>query len=325
MVRIFGRMVVGMLPLMPKFVVGKFSKRYVAGATLDDAVKVMKKLSAENACFTVDVLGEEIASLDEAQFFIDEYDRVLEAIIENGLDANISIKPTAFGLLIDEAIAYQNIEKLLKKAAESDIFVRLDMEDYRVTQATIDIVLKMHEKGLSNVGVVIQARMFRTKEDIAGLVKTLGGATDIRICKGIYLESEDIAYTKYQDIVDALNNSVDQLLDLGAYTAIASHDLPVIDYSLAALNSRGLGPGIADPRDNAGGPRPHKGLGYEFQMLLGVRGNVRRKLAKEGHLTRVYIPYGRRWYEYGMRRLRENPDIAWHVTKSVIMPWTNRK
>jgi proline dehydrogenase len=314
-----------MLPIMPKFLVGKFSKRYVAGATIEDAVKVMKKLTNENACFTIDVLGEEISNLEEAQYFIDEYDRVLDAIVENNLDANISIKPTAFGLLIDEEIAYKGIEKLLNKAAESEIFVRLDMEDYRVTQATLDIALKMHERGLTNVGVVIQARMFRTKEDIENLVSQLGDATDVRICKGIYLESEKIAHTKYQDIVDALNQSVDQLLDSGAYTAIASHDLPVIDYSLKALEKRGMGPNTLDPRENAGPPRPHKGAGYEFQMLLGVRGNIRRKLAAQGHLTRIYIPYGSRWYEYGMRRLRENPDIAWHVTKSILMPWTNRK
>ena len=145
---VLGRFMVGVTKCLPRFFVAGVARRYVAGKDIDSAVSVMKKLTSEGACFTVDVLGEEISTLDESQFFIDEYDRVLEAIVENNLDANLSIKPTAFGLLIDEKKAYDNIERLLRKAAEHDIFVRLDMEDYRVTQSTIDIVLAMHEKAL---------------------------------------------------------------------------------------------------------------------------------------------------------------------------------
>ena len=199
------------------------------------------------------------------------------------------------------------------------------MEDNRVTQSTIDIVIEMQNRGLSNIGTVLQSRLFRTGDDIELLASTLGGNSDVRICKGIYLESDSIAHIKYQDIVNATNEAIDNLLDAGAYTAIASHDIPVIDYSLSALAKREMGPGIEDPRQNASVSRIGKGPGYEFQMLLGVRGNIRRKLAKEGHRTRVYIPYGGRWYEYSMRRLRENPDVAWHVAKSIIMPWTNRR
>ena len=199
------------------------------------------------------------------------------------------------------------------------------MEDNRVTQSTIDIVIEMQNRGLSNIGTVLQSRLFRTGDDIEFLASNLGGNSDVRICKGIYLESDSIAHIKYQDIVNATNEAIDNLLDAGAYTAIASHDFPVIDYSLSALAKREMGPGIEDPRQNASASRIGKGPGYEFQMLLGVRGNIRRKLAKEGHRTRVYIPYGGRWYEYSMRRLRENPDVAWHVAKSIIMPWTNRR
>ena len=241
------------------------------------------------------------------------------------MDANISLKPTAFGLLIDEKQALENIEKITRIASKNNIFVRLDMEDNRVTQSTIDIVIEMHNRGLTNIGTVLQSRLFRTGEDITSLSSILGGNSDVRICKGIYLEPEDIAHTKYHDIVLATNKAIDDLLDAGAYTAIASHDIPVIDHSIAALEDRGMGPTIDDPRGNAGPERSGKGPGYEFQFLLGVRGNIRRKLAIEGHRTRVYIPYGSRWYEYSMRRLRENPDVAWHVAKSIIMPWTNRR
>ena len=322
---VLGRFMVGVTKCMPRFFVAGVARRYVAGKDISSAVSVMKKLSAEGACFTIDVLGEEISNLDEAQFFIDEYDRVLDAIVENSLDANLSIKPTAFGLLIDEKKAYENIERLLRNAAEHDIFVRLDMEDHRVTQPTIDIVIAMHAKGLRNVGTVLQSRLFRTPSDIDSICGQLGGDADFRICKGVYLEHESISHTDYRPIVDAMNRQIDQILDSGAYAGIASHDWPIIEHALGALEKRKMGPNQADPRAEAAEKRVGKGPGYEFQMLLGVRGNIRRRLAKAGHRTRIYIPYGERWYEYSMRRLDENPDVAMHITKSIFMPWTNRR
>tara|TARA_B100001778_G_scaffold333895_1_gene343574 strand:- start:508 stop:1485 length:978 start_codon:yes stop_codon:yes gene_type:complete len=324
MVGWFSKSIVAMTIRMPKWFVGWVSRRYVAGSTLSDAVTIMKRLSKENACFTVDVLGEEITSLEEAQFFLDEYMAVIKAIRENNLDANLSIKPTAFGLLIDEKEGMKNIETLVRMANENDLFVRLDMEDYRVTTSTIQVVLDLHKMGLTNVGTVLQGRLFRTLDDINYLETELGPAADYRICKGIYLESEDIAYTSYQDIVDATNASIDRMLEAGSYCSIASHDIPVINYAKSALESHGMGPNIPDPRPNAGPARKAKGPGYEFQMLLGVRGPLRRKLAKNGHRTRVYVPYGEKWYEYSIRRLQENPTIGTQVAKAFIMPWTNR-
>tara|TARA_B100001741_G_C16509864_1_gene579122 strand:- start:172 stop:1146 length:975 start_codon:yes stop_codon:yes gene_type:complete len=322
---VMGRLIMMMMPVTPKFIVGWVAKRYVAGTDLESAMQVMRSMKSQDACFTLDVLGEEITNLEEADFFVDEYHRALNAIVSEEMDANISVKPTAVGLLIDEKKALENIENITSVAAKNNIFVRLDMEDHRVTQSTIDIVTEMHDRGLTNIGTVLQSRLFRTSDDISSLASKLNGNSDVRICKGIYLESEHIAHTRYHDIVVATNKAVDELLDSGAYTAIASHDLPVINHAIAALDERGMGPKIADPRENAGPERIGKGPGYEFQMLLGVRGNIRRKLAKDGHRTRVYLPYGSRWYEYSMRRLRENPDVAWHVAKSIIMPWTNRR
>ena len=322
---VFGRFMVGVTKCMPRFLIASVARRYVAGKDIGSAVAVMRKLSSEGACFTIDVLGEEISNLDDAQFFIDEYDRVLDAIIDNNFDANLSIKPTAFGLLIDEESAYSNIERLLRNAAEHDIFVRLDMEDHRVTQPTIDIVLAMHEKGIRNVGTVLQSRLFRTSQDIDDICEKLGGMADFRICKGVYLEHESISLTDYQSIVAAMNAHIDQILDRSAYAGIASHDLPIIKHTLAALEARGMGPENPDPREGSAENRNGKGPGYEFQMLLGVRGNIRRRLAKDGHRTRIYIPYGEDWYKYSMRRLDENPDVAMHIVKSIFMPWTNRR
>jgi proline dehydrogenase len=324
MVGLFSRTVVAATVRMPKWFVGWVSRRYVAGSTIEDAVRIMKRLSKEGACFTVDVLGEEISTMDEAQFFLDEYVRVLEAIRISGLDANLSIKPTAFGLLIDKEKGMENIEKLVQMANENDMFVRLDMEDHRVTTDTIQVVLDLHSRGLTNVGTVLQGRLFRTLDDIHHLETELGPAADYRICKGIYLEPEEISYTKYQDIVDATNASIDRMLEAGAYCSIASHDLPVIEHAKSALAAHGMGPGIEDPRENAGPQREFKGPGYEFQMLLGVRGPLRRKLAAAGHRTRVYIPYGEKWYEYSIRRLKENPTVGAQVAKAFLMPWTNR-
>ncbi len=310
---IFGRTIVALLPFAPRFVVGWVAKRYMAGENLEQALELMIKLSSEEACFTVDVLGEEINSIEESSWFIDEYERVLDSIVESGIDANISIKPTALGLLIDQKSAYKKREIYF-------------MEDSRATQATIDATIDMQARGLENIGLVLQGRMFRTPSDITQMCETLGPKADFRICKGIYLEPREIAHTSYQGIVEGTNKALDMMLESGAYTAIASHDLPVIDHALESLESRGLGPGKDDPRHDTPVPRAKgKGPGYEFQFLLGVRGNIRRSLAEKGHRTRIYLPYGTKWYEYGMRRLRENPDVAVHVTKSLFFPWTNRR
>lgn len=324
MVGWFSRMVVAMTIRMPRWFVGWVSRRYVAGPKLEDAVKVMQRLSKEGACFTIDVLGEEISSMEEATFFLEEYKRVVSAIIDNNLDSNLSIKPTAFGLLLDREKGMENIETLVRMAHSHDMFVRLDMEDHRVTDDTIQVMLDMHQKDLTNVGVVLQGRLFRTLDDIENIRKVIGPKADYRICKGIYLEPEEISHTNRQPIIDATNECIDAMLDSGAYVGIASHDHPVINHTLEALKQRGMGPGIDDPRSNAGPARSQKGPGYEFQMLLGVRGPLRRKLCAQGHWTRVYIPYGEKWYEYSIRRLKENPTIGTQVAKAFLMPWTNR-
>lgn len=318
------RLIVAMTLRMPRWFVRWVSRRYVAGSILQDAVGVMKRLESEGACFTIDVLGEEISSMSEAQFFLDEYVRVMNAIVENNFDANLSIKPTAFGLLIDKEKGMENIESLVKQAAAHDMFVRLDMEDHRVTTETIQVVVDLHQKGLTNVGTVLQGRLHRTPDDIENVASSLGGNADYRICKGIYLEPENIAYTSRSDIREKTNDAIRMALEQGAYVGVASHDKPVIDYTLNVLNEFNMGPSKDDPRENAGSPRKGKGPGYEFQMLLGVRGPMRRELMKAGHRTRVYIPYGEKWYEYSIRRLQENPTIGLQIAKAFLMPWTNR-
>ena len=322
---IVGSTIVKFLPLAPKFIVRWFAKRYFAGEDLNQALQAIKRISSEGACFTIDVLGEEITSMDETTFFISEYERVIQMIVEHNLDSNISIKPTAFGLHLDFELGLSNMISVISKASEREIFVRLDMEDSSTTQDTIDALTRLHEMGHENVGIVFQGRLHRTLSDIQNLTDKLGKKLDIRICKGIYLEPEKIAFTEYSNIVDKTNSAIELSIKNGAYVAIASHDDPVINFSLNELSNAGMGPGIEDPRTNSDSSKLGKGPGYEFQFLMGVRGDVRRKLSNQGHLTRVYLPYGARWYEYSMRRLRENPDVALHITKAVLFPWTNRR
>ena len=314
-----GRLIVATMPLAPKFIVKMVASRYVAGSRLEDAISTMRKLSSEGACFTVDVLGEEITSMEEANFFLEEYSMLIDSIVETKIDAHISIKPTAFGLLIDQESAYENILQITRKASENEIFVRLDMEDSRVTDSTIEIMMRIRSSGLSNIGVVLQGRLFRTNSDIEKICNMLGADADFRICKGIYLEPGDIAYTDYRDIVNATNSAIETMMTRGAYTAVASHDYPVIEKTLELLEKFELSSSKRKETSNGKGP------GYEFQFLLGVRGDLRRKLAGEGHLTRIYVPYGKQWYEYGIRRLNENPEVATHVLKTLLMPWTNRR
>ncbi|MDP6661734.1 MAG: proline dehydrogenase family protein, partial [Candidatus Thalassarchaeaceae archaeon] len=213
---LIGRLIVRLLPLAPRFVVRWVANRYMAGETLDQAIDVMREIGSQGSCFTVDVLGEEIRSLDETRFFIREYEAVLNAIVDHEIDANISIKPTAFGLLVDRGAALDNIEGIIRKASGNDIFVCLDMEDSRVTQATIDVLLSMHERGLTNVGMAIQGRLHRTLRDISAICDSLGPNADLRVCKGIYLEPSDISQTDYRSIVEATNDAIDAAIEGGA-------------------------------------------------------------------------------------------------------------
>lgn len=322
---LFGRVIMAFMPITPKAFIRFISRRYVAGSELEDALRVMRDMSSENTSFTVDVLGEDISTLEGTKPFIEEYNRLIEAISHSDLDAHISLKPTAFGLTIDYDYALKTLSGIARKAHESNIYVRLDMEDSTHTESTLKIMEDLYSEGHLNIGVVLQGRLFRTKDDLKRIAEKMGQHADVRICKGIYLESSEIAYTSYSDIVSATSEAVETALDLGMYVGIASHDHPVINGALLNLQSRGILPEKPDPRKPAPLVKPGKGEGYEFQFLLGVRGDVRRRLASDGHLTRVYLPYGKQWYEYSMRRLRENPGIAWHVAKSVIMPWTNRR
>lgn len=285
------------LPLVPKPLVRVFSSRYVAGETLGEALAVVRGLNREGCMATVDVLGEDVTRSEETDETVAEYSRALEAIAREALDCNISVKLTAVGLKLDPAECRRQFGRILDAAARHATFVRIDMEDSSVTEETIRIFLEARQR-TERVGLVLQAYLRRSRADAA---RAAAVGANVRVCKGIYVEPPEIAYQGYEEIRDNYAALVDDLLGAGCYVGIATHDAVLVERALSTIRRLGLS------RE-----------GYEFQMLLGVAGGLRRRLVAEGHRLRVYVPYGRSWYEYSMRRLKENPAIAGHIVKNLF-------
>jgi proline dehydrogenase len=282
---------------MPKPVVGFFSKKYIAGETLQDAVDFVKKLNSKGIYATMDVLGESVANKDESIHCKNEALEVLEAIEKNKLMANLSIKPTQMGLAIDEQFAYEQILEIIKKASKYNNFVRIDMEDSSFTSKTLNLYKRIYAD-YNNVGVVIQSYMKRSYDDVVSLNKI---GTNYRLCKGIYVESASIAYKGKQEIRDNFLKLLDVMLKDGNYVGIATHDKPLIDGAYDRIKNKNI------PKDK-----------FEFQMLLGVREDLRDKINSDGYKIRIYVPFGKDWYAYSVRRLKENPSMAGHIVRSFL-------
>ena len=292
------RAIVRVLPVVPKGIVRRVSDRYIAGTELADACRVVEELNAQKKTATIDVLGEEISSRREALGIVRAYHDVFEAIEREGLDSNVSVKLTALGLKLAHELCYANLEKVVRHAAESGNFVRIDMEDSSCTTDTLRMYCDLREAGLDNVGVVLQAYLRRTLRDIRELAPY---QPNVRLCKGIYVEPPLIAYQDYDEVRQNFVRSHHELVRLGSYVGIATHDQFLIDEGLRLVGERGLTPDQ-----------------YEFQMLLGVTPHAGNRLVRDGHRLRVYVPFGREWYSYSLRRLQENPKIAGYVASDAI-------
>jgi proline dehydrogenase len=297
-VTLLDRAIVRVLPAIPRPVVRKLSQRYIAGPTLEDAVAVVKALNDAGKMATIDVLGEEITRREEATALLAEYEAVFETIEREQLDSNVSVKLTGLGLNLDHDFCRENVAELVREAAARGNFVRIDMEDSTTTSETLEIYRELRDLGLDNVGVVFQAYMKRTLADVADLGEL---RPNVRVCKGIYVEPPDIAFQEFEMVRLNFVEAVSVLLDLGAYVAVATHDDWLVGEALALIEERSLG--------------PHD---YEFQMLLGVRPELGDELVREGHRLRIYVPYGRQWYEYSLRRLQENPKIAGYIAVDTL-------
>ncbi|MCB9205817.1 MAG: proline dehydrogenase family protein [Ignavibacteriales bacterium] len=289
--------IVSFVKLLPKSVVHIFAKKYIAGEELNDAIDVVKQLNNMGIVATIDVLGEAITTKEEAFAEKEECIRVLEAIKENGLNANLSIKPTSLGLNIDKEYFYENLTEIVSKAKSLNNFVRVDMENSPYTSQTIEIFKRVKNE-FDNVGIVVQAYLKRTDTDVEELNKV---KTNYRICKGIYIESEKIAIKDKQKIRNNFLMLLEKMLLNNSYVGIATHDDYLVNGAYELIKKYKL------TKDK-----------YEFQMLYGVKEKLRDQINQNGDKIRIYVPYGKKWYAYSIRRMQENPEIAGQITKSIF-------
>jgi proline dehydrogenase len=277
----------------------KLTTRFVAGETIEEAVSFIREINAEGCTASFDHLNESVASAVEAEREVVEYLNILSRIDETGIRSNVSIKLTQFGLGLDPELAYRNARRVVEDAHRRGIFVRVDMEDSGVTQVTIDIFKRLRaEFGLNDVGIVLQSYLRRTYADTQELVKL---PARIRICKGAYNEPPEVAFPEKRDVDENYVNVMKLLLSSGIYHGIATHDPKMIEATIKHATRAGIG------KDK-----------FEFQMLYGVRRDLQRQLAHDGYNVRVYVPYGKHWYPYFMRRLAERPANIWFVLKNLF-------
>ncbi|MFM7774133.1 MAG: proline dehydrogenase family protein [Candidatus Kapaibacterium sp.] len=295
---LFSSVVVKTLPIIPKRIIKQVAKRYIAGATLDSAVDTVKRLASIGAHSTVDVLGEFVSSRERAEYECRSSMEVIHAIGTHSLPAYLSVKLTSLGFDIDDEFCADNLRGLLRAASERGLFVRLDMENSPYTTRTLDLYKKMRAEGFTNIGVVIQAYMRRSADDIKDLAAM---NADVRLCKGIYIEPASVAYKERTEVQDNYMRLLRQILDAGMNAHIATHDDVLIDDALDLIAKNSV------PRTS-----------YEFQMLLGVREERRDAIIKDGHAMRIYVPFGEDWYGYSTRRLKENPQVAGYIAKAVL-------
>ena len=276
----------------------KLTTRFVAGDNLDETIPFIRQINSENATASFDHLNESVGSADEAEHEVAEYLNILAKIDETRIRSNVSIKLTQFGLGLDPELAYRNARRVVEEAHRRGNFVRVDMEDSHVTQVTIDIFKRLRaEFGLNDVGIVLQSYLYRTLADAQELVKL---PARIRICKGAYNEPPEVAFPEKKDVDANYVKVMQLLLSSGTYHGIATHDPKMIDATIDFATREGIG--------------KEK---YEFQMLFGVRRDLQHQLARDGFNIRIYVPYGKHWYPYFMRRLAERPANIWFVLKNL--------
>jgi proline dehydrogenase len=295
---IFDRAIVRILPAVPRPVVQKLSQRYIAGPELKDARETVRRLNDEGKLATIDVLGEEITNEEEAAAIVRAYQDVFADIERCELDSNVSVKLTALGLKLGYEICRNNLRTVVEDAASRRNFVRIDMEDSSTTDDTLRLYRELRAAGHENVGIVLQAMLRRTLADIEALTAL---EPSVRLCKGIYVEPPEVAYQDFDEVRASFVRSLEALLQAGCYVGIATHDEWLLDEGRRLVSEAGL------DREQ-----------YEFQMLLGVRRELGDELVREGHRLRIYVPFGRHWYAYSLRRLQENPKIAGYIAADTL-------
>lgn len=295
---LLNKLIVAALPSVPKPIVRHFANRYIAGEETKDALRVVKQLNAHGMMATLDVLGEDIHIREEAVAARNTIGEVLKSISQGHLDANVSIKLTQLGLKLDKNFCLDNARVIAAAAKELGNFIRIDMEDSSCTDDTIWIYRELR-KEFDNVGIVLQAYLQRTEEDAKALIRD--GAKNFRLCKGIYIEPESIAFKTRREINESFIRVLELMLRNKAYVGIATHDQRLVEAAFRLIGELKL-----------------ERSKYEFQMLLGVLPELRSEIVRDGHRLRVYVPFGKHWYQYSIRRFKENPQIAGYVLKAMF-------
>lgn len=300
----FNKLIAAILPYFPKKFVWIFSKPYIAGETVENAIHVSRDLNKDGIMVTIDILGEFIKNLDEAEQNKQEYLDLIDRFEKENINGNYSLKPTMFGLLLDKDVAYNHIREIVVKAASYNNFIRVDMEDSPCTDLEIEMFRKLKKEFPKNVGLVFQAYMKRTHNDLENLMdlQTKEAPLNYRLCKGIYVEPAEIAYKKYDIVNQHFFEDIEFCFKNGVYVGIATHDKPIIEGSYKLIEQYNV------PKDM-----------YEFQMLYGVTPGLRKSIVEKGHPMRVYVPFGKQWFGYSTRRLKENPKMASHIIKAIFV------
>lgn len=289
---------------MPQKFVWVFSRRYIAGQNLDEAINVSKKLNKEGNMVTIDLLGEFITLMSEAEKNRDDYFEIINRVEKSNIDGNYSLKPTMFGLLIDKDACYKIIRDIVKKAVEYDNFVRIDMEDSQCVDLEIELFRKLKNEFPKNVGLVLQSYMRRTMNDITEMLdlNTADNPLNFRLCKGIYVEPENIAFKKYEEINNHFLEDLEYMFKNGIYPGIATHDEKLVNGAYRLIEKYKV------PNDK-----------FEFQMLYGVTPALRKSILNKGYRMRIYTPFGKQWFAYSTRRLKENPKMAQEIIKALFV------
>ncbi len=275
-----------------------FARRFIAGESIDEAIQAARVLQARGFLLTLDYLGESVRSVDEATVATREYVRLIDVIVAAGIERNLSLKLTQLGVDVDRATCVDNLRRILDPAQRHGFFVRIDMENSPYTQVTLDVFETMWQQEYRNLGVALQSGLYRTEQDVRRM-NELGAR--VRLVKGAYKEPAAAAYQKKKDVDDAFERLMRLLLDGGTYPAIATHDEALIAATRAYAAERGVA------RDR-----------FEFQMLYGIRRDLQSELAKDGYLMRIYVPFGRQWFPYFMRRLGERPANVAFVMRGIL-------
>jgi proline dehydrogenase len=299
----FNKFIAAILPWFPKKFIWIFSRPYISGETIEDALRVSRNLNSSNIKVTLDVLGEFIKTMEEADANKREYLNLIDSSFKNLIDGNFSLKPTSFGLLLDKEVCYKHIREIVAKASSYNGFVRIDMEDSPCTDLEIDLFRKLKGEFPGNVGLVLQSYLKRTHNDIENMMDLNNSANPLnfRLCKGIYIEPAAISYKKYEEINNHYLEDLEFMLKNKIYTAIATHDKPLVEGAYRLIEKYNV-----------------PGNMYEFQMLYGVTPKLRDKILSDGHKMRIYVPFGKQWFGYSTRRLKENPKMASHIIKAIF-------